>query len=178
MKKTWKISLMTAAVCTVVAITGCKTPKKAGEGDALAAGSESANGGSAPGIDSTAMSFDPTGSDSGKIEGLQTIIFEYDRTALTAEGRKRAQAAADWLKSNASNALQVEGHCDTRGSIEYNLSLGERRAKTVTDYMVGLGVDSKRLSTISYGKEKPMARGETDADHQKNRRANFVPIVR
>jgi peptidoglycan-associated lipoprotein len=72
--------------------------------------------------------------------------------------------------------LQIEGHCDSRGSIEYNLALGERRAKSVRAYLVNLGVSAKRLSVISYGKEKPIVQGDSEEAMAKNRRANFLPL--
>lgn len=125
-------------------------------------------------IQSKDMTYDPAGSDSGNISGLYTIYFDYDKATLTAEGRSAAQKNADWLKANEGATLQVEGHCDRHGSIEYNLALGERRAKTVKNYLVNLGINSNRLSTISYGKEKPLDSSETEAADAKNRRANFV----
>jgi peptidoglycan-associated lipoprotein len=83
---------------------------------------------------------------------------------------------AEWIKSNAAVSVQIEGHCDQRGTIEYNLALGERRAQTVRSYLIGLGVPSGRLNIISYGEEKLIAKGDSESDHSKNRRANFVPI--
>lgn len=125
-------------------------------------------------IQSKDMGYDPAGSDSGAISGLYTIYFDYDKASLTAEGRSAAQKNADWLKNNPNANLQIEGHCDRHGSIEYNLALGERRAKTVKSYMMNLGVASNRLTTISYGKEKTLDPSETEAADSKNRRANFV----
>jgi peptidoglycan-associated lipoprotein len=124
----------------------------------------------------TPMSFDAQGSDSGKISGLETIHFEYDKAALSSATKKTLQGNADWMKNHAKVNIQIEGHCDARGSIEYNLSLGERRAKTVKDYMVSLGLSEKRISIISYGKEKPVASGDSESAMAKNRRANFVPL--
>jgi peptidoglycan-associated lipoprotein len=120
------------------------------------------------------MTFDPQGSDGGNISGLQTIRFDYDKSALTEEARNILQKNADWMRGRSDVNLQVEGHCDRHGSIEYNLALGERRAKAVSSYLANLGVDAKRLSTISYGKEKPLDSSETEAADAKNRRANFV----
>jgi peptidoglycan-associated lipoprotein len=128
-------------------------------------------------VDSTPMSFDPAGSDSGKIAGLNTINFEYDKSALTGQAKKLLAANAEWIKSNAKFSIQIEGHCDSRGSIEYNLSLGERRVQSVKNYLVGLGVPAARLSVISYGEEKPLVPGETEAAYAKNRRANFLPLA-
>ncbi len=157
----------------VSGVVGCGSAKKKdGDGGDLTGGA----GGGTPAIESTPMNFSAQGSDSGTIQGLETINFEYDRSVLTSDGKKKAQMAADWLKNNTNANLQIEGHCDSRGSIEYNLSLGERRANAVLSYMSGLGVNANRLSVISYGKEKPLAPGDSEADHRKNRRANFVPL--
>lgn len=134
----------------------------------------------APGVDSqalsTPMSFDATGSDSGKIDGLQSINFDLDKSNLGGESKKKIQGNADWMKSHAGVKLQIEGHCDARGSAEYNVALGERRANSVKAYMVSLGVAADRLSTISYGKDKPLVNGDDESAYAKNRRANFVPL--
>lgn len=127
------------------------------------------------GVDSTPLSFDASGSDSGKIEGLNTIHFGYDKSNLDGEARKILAGNVAWLKANANSRLQIEGHCDQRGTIEYNVALGERRANSVKAYMVSLGVKADRLSTISYGKEKPIDNGDSESAMAKNRRANFVP---
>lgn len=122
------------------------------------------------------VSFDSTGSDSGKITGLHTVHFEYDSSTLTSETRKELAENADWIKNNPKATVQIEGHCDSRGSVEYNLALGERRAKSVKNYLTSLGIDSKRLTIISYGEEKPIAQGDSEEAYAKNRRANFVPL--
>lgn len=154
----------------VVSSIACQSKKKAE--DTGADGSAQA----APQIDSTPMSFDATGSDSGSIAGLSTINFDYDKAALTADAKKKIQGNVEWLKARPKTNMQVEGHCDARGSIEYNLSLGERRAQAVKSYMVSLGIAANRLSIISYGKEKPLAKGDSEADYARNRRANFLPL--
>lgn len=135
----------------------------------------------APGMDSSAVSSEPMkfsaeGSDSGTIAGLSSINFDYDKSGLNNDARKKIQGNADWMKKNPSVKVQIEGHCDARGSIEYNIALGERRANAVKNYMTSLGVSADRLSTISYGKEKPLVQGDTDSAYAKNRRANFVPL--
>lgn len=127
-------------------------------------------------VESTPMSFDASGSDSGKIAGLETIHFEYDKSNISSGAKKTLQGNADWIKKNTKYKVQIEGHCDNRGTIEYNLALGERRANAVKAYLVSLGVSADRLSTISYGKERPIATGDSEADYVKNRRANFVPV--
>ncbi|WII73606.1 peptidoglycan-associated lipoprotein Pal [Bdellovibrio sp. 22V] len=126
-------------------------------------------------IDSAPLSYDPMGSDSGKIAGLVTVHFGYDKSSLDASAKKDIATNVEWMKANPSARVQIEGHCDSRGTIEYNVALGERRANAVKAYMVSLGIPSERLSVISYGKEKPIEMGDTEAAWAKNRRANFVP---
>lgn len=145
-------------------VVSCSSSKKKGDGDL---GSD---------ISSKDMSFDPSGSDSGNISGLSTINFDYDKAALTSQARELLKGNADWIRSNTGVTVQIEGHCDNRGSIEYNLALGERRANAVKAYLVSIGVPSDRMNIISFGEEKPLADGDSEMAHSKNRRANFVPI--
>lgn len=128
-------------------------------------------------VESTPMSFDLMGSDGGKAEGLVSINFEYDKSSLSPSAKSKLQSNAEWIKANPQVKIQIEGHCDARGSIEYNLALGERRANSVKNYLTSLGVSKSRLSTISYGEEKPLDNDESEAAYAKNRRANFVPSV-
>lgn len=113
-------------------------------------------------------------SDSGKAGGLQTIYFGFDSSTLESDTKDALKSNAEYLKTNSNVDIQVEGHCDERGGRQYNLALGERRAKAVRDYLVALGVESKRLSTISYGSEKPKVEGQDESAWAQNRRANFV----
>ncbi len=146
---------------------GCSSSKKAEDAAAGEGGAEA--------IDQTAMNFDAAGSDSGNIAGLSTIYFDYDQANLSSEARSTLAQNAEWMKANNAN-VQIEGHCDSRGSIEYNLALGERRAKAVKNYMVSLGIPAARLSIISYGEEKPLDPSENESAWSKNRRANFLPL--
>lgn len=159
--------LITSAL--VVLAVGCGSKKK---------GSDSVNSEAAPdaAVTTKEMAFDASGSDSGAISGLSTIFFEYDQASLTAEARKQLASNADWIKTNTNVSIQVEGHCDARGTVEYNIALGERRAIAVKNYLVSLGVEGKRVSVISYGKERPLAKGDSEDAYGKNRRANFVPV--
>jgi peptidoglycan-associated lipoprotein len=166
-----KFSISLISLLLVVAV-GC-TPKKkedgATEGDAAA--------GEPGSISSEAMNFSASGSDSGSIPGLSTVNFEYDSAALTGSAKSVLKDNAEWIKKNGKLTVQIEGHCDSRGSVEYNLALGENRAKAVKDYLSGLGVASNRLTIISYGKEKPLELGDSEEVNAKNRRANFVPLA-
>lgn len=109
-----------------------------------------------------------------KIAGLASVYFEYDSFSLNSASREGLKAAAQWLKANTAQKVQIEGHCDERGTTEYNLALGERRASAVKDYLVSQGVSSSQLSTISYGEERPAVMGSDESAWEKNRRAEFV----
>jgi peptidoglycan-associated lipoprotein len=106
---------------------------------------------------------------------LNAIFFDFDSATLSPAARDTLSGnAALLLKKHTGVNIQVEGHCDERGSAEYNLALGERRAQSAMNYLVTLGVPASRLSTISYGKEKPADQGHDDAAWAKNRRAEFM----
>ncbi len=107
------------------------------------------------------------------IPELPAVYFAYDSFSLTAASKKALDAHAEFLKSK-SMKVQVEGHCDERGTTEYNLALGEKRATVVRDYLVKKGVSADTLNTISYGEERPSAQGDTESVWAKNRRAEFV----
>jgi peptidoglycan-associated lipoprotein len=106
---------------------------------------------------------------------FQNINFDFDKSFIREDAKPKLQAVADYLKKNTAGRIQVEGHCDERGTSEYNMALGERRAASAKKYLVGLGIDGKRLSTISYGKEAPLVPASNEEAWAKNRRAVFVP---
>jgi peptidoglycan-associated lipoprotein len=102
------------------------------------------------------------------------IFFEYDSFDLTIEAKKILAEKAGFLNSHSIIKVRIEGNCDERGTAEYNLALGERRAKAAQDYLVFLGIDPERVSTVSYGEEKPVDGGHNEAAWVKNRRAHFA----
>jgi peptidoglycan-associated lipoprotein len=102
------------------------------------------------------------------------VFFDYDKSDIKAEGRQVLQRQADWLKKYSNVTVTVEGHCDERGTREYNLALGERRATAVKKMLVALGVPANRVSTISYGKERPAVVGSNEAAWAQNRRGVTV----
>ena len=104
---------------------------------------------------------------------LKDIYFEFDSYTLRPDALPVLGKLADWLIANKDIKLVVEGHCDERGTIEYNLALGQRRADAVKDYLVKAGVGEGRIKTISYGKEVPLDPGHTEEAYAKNRRAHF-----
>jgi len=113
-------------------------------------------------------------SDSGKAMGLQTIHFGYDAYTLDAANKAVLKANAEILKDKASVKIQIEGHCDQRGGIQYNVALGEKRANTAKKYLQSLGIAANRITVISFGKEKPLDEGTTEEAYAKNRRGNFA----
>jgi peptidoglycan-associated lipoprotein len=101
------------------------------------------------------------------------VFFQYDSDEITGDAERKLQRKASVLQSNPGVRLRVEGHCDQRGSTEYNLALGQRRAEAVRAYLVNLGIDGSRLSTLSYGEERPLEEGEDEDALARNRRAEF-----
>jgi peptidoglycan-associated lipoprotein len=112
--------------------------------------------------------------DLNKNSPLKPVFFELDSAELSADAQKTLGENASTLKRYTSWAVTIEGHCDERGTAEYNLALGERRAAAARAYLVSLGVPTDRLRTVSYGKEFPFEPGHDDAAFSKNRRAHFV----
>ena len=102
------------------------------------------------------------------------VFFDFDKSVITAAAEKTLKRQAAWLKQFPSVSITVEGHCDERGTREYNLALGERRATTVKNFLVALGIVPSRIATISYGKERPDAVGNNEAAWSQNRRGVTV----
>lgn len=108
---------------------------------------------------------------------VSPVYFEYDRTELTAKARELLRKNAGWLEENPEAEVKIEGHCDERGTTEYNLGLGVRRANAVRDFYKAMGIAIKRLSTISYGEDKPACAQSGDSCWKKNRRAETLVRV-
>ena len=124
----------------------------------------------------TTVTEDITTAASQSLESLESIYFDFDSYILTDKSREILSRNAESMKKNSSINIQVAGHCDERGSDEYNLALGEKRAKAAMNYISTLGVPASRLSIISYGKEKPADPGQDEAAWAKNRRDEFIVI--
>ncbi len=107
---------------------------------------------------------------------LKDVLFEFDSYNLSGNAREILRGNADWLKSNPSARIEVEGHCDERGTSEYNLALGAKRSQTAKDYLVTLGISPERISTISYGEEIPVCTEPNENCWRQNRRARFVVV--
>jgi len=105
---------------------------------------------------------------------LREIFFAFDRYELSEQARAALQENAAWLKANPAAKIEIEGHCDERGTTEYNLALGAKRARSAMDYLVTLGVSASRIKTVSYGEELPSCKEKTEDCYRKNRRDRFV----
>lgn len=106
--------------------------------------------------------------------GLRDVFFGYDSWTITEEGRQSLTQDAQWIKGNTGSLVKIEGHCDERGTLAYNLVLGEKRAKAVRNYLVELGVGANRLAVVSYGKERPFCNERSESCYQQNRRGHVV----
>jgi peptidoglycan-associated lipoprotein len=107
---------------------------------------------------------------------IQDAFFGFDEATLSSEAQSALTASADWLKKNGQYNLLIEGHCDERGTEQYNLALGDRRANTAKEYLATLGVDAGRIRTVSYGEERPFDNGHDESAWGKNRRAHLVLV--
>jgi peptidoglycan-associated lipoprotein len=105
---------------------------------------------------------------------VQTIYFDYDKADIRPDQVARLQANASWLREHRGLKFTIEGNCDERGSQEYNLGLGDRRANSVKEFLIRLGVDQSTINAISYGEERPVCKELTEQCYQRNRRAEFV----
>ena len=160
-------------VCIIVvlcaaAVTGCK--KKGRKGDY---GSDDIGGIVGSDIYSEELSDRPD----VEIEyasQFTPVYFGYDSSQISPSERAKVEAVADYLRGNSRVGVIIEGHCDERGSAEYNLALGERRALAVRAYLIGLGIDGSKVQTKSYGEENPAAMGHDESSWSMNRRGEFV----
>jgi peptidoglycan-associated lipoprotein len=116
-----------------------------------------------------------TGKEAGMFEDIH---FDYDKYYLKPEARESLKKNAAWLAKNKNYTIVIEGNCDERGTVEYNLALGERRAAEAMKYFVELGIDKKRIKTISYGKERPLDPEHNEEAWAKNRRDHFIPALK
>ena len=165
---------VTTILIVAIAIAGCSSKKpEAGSG---ANGSAGANGGiGQEGVGGSSLQQLQKGSLGSEGQGpLSDIHFDYNDSTVRPQDSEILKANADWLQKNAASRVQIEGHCDNRGSEEYNIALGAKRAQAAKDYLETLGITPNRVSTISYGKELPLCTEETEDCWQQNRRDHFV----
>ena len=153
-------------------LAACETPSEESGGTTAAATTATTSTTTAP---TTMISGPAPGSQEDLVVNVgDRIFFDYDKSDLSPEARATAEALAAWMGSYPAATIGIEGHADERGTREYNLALGERRASSVHDYLVALGIAPNRLSTISYGKERPAVLGSNEESWAQNRRDEFV----
>ncbi len=165
------------SIFIVLFVAACATKPK---DSADSSGSGSSSSGSDVSSEGTLSETTGSGIVSGSQEDLivnvgDRVFFGYDSSDLDSDALELLQDQVAWLKQNSDVAVTIEGHCDERGTREYNLALGEKRAQAVKNYLIGLGINPDRVSTISYGKERPAVVGSNDGAWAQNRRS--VTIV-
>lgn len=190
-------NLLSLGVAICLGLAGCKTHNPGGlikfddQGKPITGSGADQNAGNAGKLDSDSSGVSKSAGTEGIAMGnghpgwpedrealkADTIHFEYDSAVVKPAEHSKVTAVADYLKSNASNAVKVEGHCDERGTDEYNRSLGERRAQAIREELVKAGVDAGRVDTVSFGRDRPVDTGHSDAAHRKNRRGEFVALT-
>ena len=106
--------------------------------------------------------------------GLEDVFFTFDSWQISNEGKQTLMLDAEWMKANPARSVTIEGHCDERGTLAYNLVLGEKRAKAVQTYLMELGVSGRQMGVVSYGKERPFCKEHDESCYQKNRRGHLV----
>ncbi|AXK38665.1 peptidoglycan-associated lipoprotein Pal [Crenobacter cavernae] len=155
----------------VTALAACSTTKPA---DANAnAGGAGANAGASTGAAGNAGALDPL-KDPNSPLAKRSVYFDYDASSVKEQDKGTVSAHAGYLSANPAKGVQLQGNTDARGSREYNIALGQRRAEAVKKSLQVLGVKENQVEAVSYGKEKPRATGSADADHAENRRADIV----
>lgn len=169
-------SKFVSLIAVLFLVAACETAPE----ETMATAGEGASTGtdSGTGVSSAAQPVQ-AGPMAGSQEDLVTnvgdrVFYDFDKAVLKPEAQRTLERQASWLKQNPRVTLSIEGHADERGTREYNLALGERRATAVKNFLVALGIDPGRISTISYGKERPAALGHTEAAWAQNRRGVSV----
>jgi peptidoglycan-associated lipoprotein len=177
-KPVWSYGLSLLAVTFLIS---CSSPANPPPGNWSAENPNASSGGSAAAKPAPKPEANPDSSlealRRGQAAGggpLKDISFAFDSADLSESARATLKANADWLKNNPSGRVQIEGHCDERGTNEYNMALGAKRAQAAMDYLATLGVAGNRLSTVSYGEEIQVCKEHSEECWAKNRRARFV----
>ena len=147
-------------------------------GSGTGGGPTAGGGATTPGTTATPAGPRPAVADFREVPDLKDISFDFDKYDIRPADAKTLDTNATWLKSNPNHLVLIEGHCDERGTNEYNLALGERRAKSTMNYLVSQGVQASRITIISYGEERPACSQKSEECWAKNRRAHFLVKAR
>jgi peptidoglycan-associated lipoprotein len=150
------------------------TPSDAGAQPSTAAPGTGSGPGTSTGPSTAAPAARPSPKEFVAVDDLKDVFFDFDKYDIRPPDARVLDANATWLKSNTNHLVLIEGHCDERGTNEYNLALGERRAKSTMNYLVSQGVQASRITIISYGEERPSCTQKTEDCWAKNRRAHFL----
>ena len=165
-------------VAAALLLTACTSSEESGAGTGAGTATTTNNQAAAAATESATTATIP-GPAPGSQEHLvvnvgDRVFFDFDKSDLKPAGRRTVEALAAWMNNFPATTITIEGHADERGTREYNLALGERRANSVYDYLLALGVQANRLRTISYGKERPAVLGSNEEAWAQNRRGVFV----
>ncbi len=161
-------SLAVVGFSAVLAACGSSVPL-----DDSAGGSGGAGGAGSSGVSTSGAGANSPFNPESRLARERSVYFDFDSYSIPEEYRSVVEMHADYLNQSSSQEVVVEGNTDERGSAEYNLALGQRRSEAVRRMLLLLGVDDEQVEAISFGKERPKATGNTDADHAENRRADF-----
>lgn len=163
--------VLPALLClSMLALTGCGSDKQTDQ--AMKVDAKPAAAGPVESLDSK-----PLGISEGRTtEGMLPVYFDYDSSDIRKDQVSRIQVNADFIKKNTKYEIRIEGNCDPRGTNEYNMALGERRALAAKKYLVNLGVSEAKLSTVSYGEERLLLQGQDETSWAQNRRDDFVVV--
>lgn len=174
-----KLITVPLVLVALLSLSGCpkkKSTKVVDPGDDTGASDRSGSGRDATDRDDgDGSTTTVSGDDGSSTPSFAAVYFEFDATDLSADARSELKQLADWLGKHPKAKITIEGHCDDRGTDEYNVALGQKRAKAIQDYLSRLGIDEARLATISYGEEHPAATGEDEEAWALNRRGELVP---
>ena len=167
----WPVLMLAAVLALLLLAPGCSSRKKvAGGPEPTPPPSTTEN---APPTE-TPPPPPSTGGGETTAANLRDAFFDFDEASLRDDAKAALDGDAKYLESHGGANVVIEGHCDERGSVEYNLALGEKRARAAKDYLVAYGINASRMTTISYGKERPFDTGHTEEAWAQNRRAHFV----
>jgi len=172
-KKRMTLSVLVIAVFLIMSVAACTTTPKEEPVATPAQPTQVTDYKPAEKPEKPMAAVKPTKSQIAAVE-LGDVFFAFDKFNLSAESRATLAFNADVLKANPGTMITIEGHADERGTVEYNLGLGERRASSAKNYIVSLGISVSRIKTISYGEERPFKWGSNEAAWSQNRRAHFV----
>lgn len=164
-----RIASVTLLIAGSIALSACasKAPKQLPPDPGPATNTDGTGSGPIPGSQADFMAF---------TQGADTIYFDTDRYNIDSQDAAALQTQAQWLQRYPQKRATIEGHADERGTRDYNLALGERRANATKNYLISLGIEASRINTISYGKERPVALGSDEGSWARNRRAVTVTI--